>query len=191
VQNTKAEVLSVLDILGYGGTDSIQNTVNFTIGNAEPADPIVYSNPLTLQLNASDLGQTLTISPTEDTTFFSNLTNGTYDLIGLEIGSSGYDLPEATFFSSYPAGWNGIDFQGFTIENLSLTINSITFDSGSNPFHNGQWTDYFYNMTLDVNGEVVPEPSSWVMVIIGVGFLGFLVPKCNLETSGNEGERLH
>jgi len=124
------------------------------------------------------VGKTLTILPSQDPAFFANLTNGESDRIAFQYvtpvgGGGGFSLPEATFFTSYPAQWNGIDFQGYEINSLSLTINSLTFNSpGSNPNGNGEWTDYTFDATLAVNGQAVPEPSSFLFGIMTVGVFG-------------------
>ena len=51
------------------------------------------------------------------------------------------------------SGANGIDFKDFTIQCISLRINSLTLDTpGQDPNGNGIWTDYSINYSLLVKG---------------------------------------
>jgi len=144
---------------------------NFTIGNSTDPNPLpIYLNSLTFSVDASNAGQSIVITAMDNPELFSNLTNGLSDNIRLMNttpagGGNNYYAPESSFFSVYPTEWNGIDFQGYHIDNMSLTVNSITFNSpGSDPNHNGQWTDYSINTTLTVNGSVAPEPTTLQLI---------------------------
>jgi len=85
---------------------------------------------------------------------------------GLGIGQSPL---ESAFFVGVPPGGNGIDLQGFTIDRIDLRFNQLVFNTpGTDPNHNGIWTDFSYDATITFIG-VVPEPSA--AAILGSGFL--------------------
>jgi len=73
---------------------------------------------------------------------------------------------ESVFFNPLPVGNNGVDFQGFSIGSIALTVDNLTLVSpGTNPNGNGIWTDILFRGTISV--YAVPEPSSVVMFAAG------------------------
>ncbi len=60
---------------------------------------------------------------------------------------------EAFSFFGDSSGANGIDFNDYIIQCISLRINSLTLDTpGQDPIGNGIWTDYSINYSLLVKG---------------------------------------
>lgn len=133
-----------------------------------------------LTIVQSDSGKSFVASSTTDSQFdgfAALLTDGTDGNVGggVILGTV-YVSPliggnsESSFFT-LPAGSNGIDFQGFTIDHIDFLVNSVSINSpGSNPNEDGVWTDYNLSGVFQVFGEqivAVPEPSSIGLVALG------------------------
>jgi hypothetical protein len=120
--------------------------------------------------HTNDVGSVFSIDQFSDPGFLgflSRATNGIADNVlgNYTIGSGetfviyGAGGSETTFFTSFPYGRNGWDLVGFQIERIDLTLNSLEFNSpGSNPFGDGNWTDFGFDFTLSFIGVVPPPP---------------------------------
>jgi len=112
-----------------------------------------------LTFNSSSIGQTYYVTQAQDTDFnalVATLRNGTSEFVGYEYnvtGVNGFFQAENAFFSPLPAGNNGIDFQGFPIDNISLSFA---------PAGLGQ-----IQFTISVNSAPVPEPATASLGLIG------------------------
>lgn len=130
--------------------------VIFSTGNT-------YSN--TYLLTTNDAGRMITINGSSDPNFAAlamNLTNGEAGSVGIMywVGptnarwGSGFSEALTNFFDPLPPGNNGIDFQGFPINSLSLLIDTLTFTSpGSDVDGNGLWTDLDFAGRVFLNGD--------------------------------------
>jgi hypothetical protein len=124
-------------------------------------------NSATLQLTASDNGQTVYFLPADDAAFFANLTNGISDNLDFNYdspggGGAGQLGTESNFFSFYTTGFNGVDFQGYDVTDIAIVVNSLVFGPSPN-------TDSL-NMTLEVEGTVAatPEPPPRALLAAGL-----------------------
>jgi hypothetical protein len=128
----------------------------------------------------ADIGTTVYTDAASDpdfTTFVGYLTNGASDTFGRweyfngGPGGGGSGGPESMTFGSVPGG-NGIDLAGFTIDRIGLRLDALTLNSpGSNPNHNGIWTDVSGSYTLLFQEDVpdpVPEPATLSLVATGL-----------------------
>ncbi len=141
--------------------------------NATPTNTIFGQ----FTFHTNDVGSTFSIDAFSDPGFLPFLLRATNGILNTVAESffvggnlSGAEVPETSFFTTFPYGGNnGIDLGGFQIQRIDLTLNSLTFASpGSNPVGDGIWTDYSWNITLSFIG-VVPEPST--AAILGCGLL--------------------
>jgi len=170
-------VLATAHIQNAGvGTAAILNSITMTIGYETNIYLLQTEYPLFEQyaITLNDVGHTFTANAQNDPDFagfVQRLTDGISEPIKVvdSIGSTS-GTPESQFFSTHPAGWNGIDLQGFQIGSITMHVDSLTINSpGSDPNHNGNWTDVFFQGTLTVFG--VPEPSSAALLLPAMAFL--------------------
>jgi len=115
-----------------------------------------------LVFTPADVGKTVTVTETTDPEFnavAAVLTNGVNDPLYFQaLGHPGGGGPfdertEAFSFFGDSSGANGIDFNDYIIQCISLRINSLTLDTpGQDPVGNGIWTDYSINYSLLVKG---------------------------------------
>lgn len=102
------------------------------------------------------------------------LTNGVDDVFAYNLnsflaGGTSAGRPESLFFAGSPNVQNGIDFAGSSIEKIELHVINRISSPGSNPNGNGIWTDYYFDVRLDVFGvSPVPEPSSFGLLLTGL-----------------------
>jgi hypothetical protein len=126
-----------------------------------------------LTFSASDAGKVFPITQAQDPDFNSLralLTNGQSDYMDLELSfdnfstAAGVSSLENQFFAPLPAGNNGIDFQGFPIDNIALRLDSVNIGVSS----------YSITATIFVDSAAaVPEPSVGALTGLG-GFLWLL-----------------
>lgn len=161
--------LATVNISKGFGARSIINSVNASLGfgtNSSLFDQFM--------LTPADVGSKFTLDSSNDPEFAAfalTLQNGLANQIAFRLGGGTSITSESAFFNPLPAGSNGIDFQGFLIGSVSMTVHSLSIDSpGSNPNRDGNWTDISFQATITVNA--VPEPSALVMLSLGVGILG-------------------
>jgi hypothetical protein len=110
----------------------------------------------------ADVGKTVTMIEATDPEFnavAAVLTNGLNDPLYFQIigrpggGGHGESSSEAFSFFGDSSGAHGTDFKDYTIQCISLRINSLTLNTpGQNPNGNGIWTDYSINYSLLVQG---------------------------------------
>src|SRR5262249_51782800 len=119
----------------------------------------------------STLGVTFTATAANDSKFTAVAQRLTDGLNGwLPVSYTGPNKNQ--YFSQVPSG-NGCDLHGFEIVAITERLNSYTYmQPGSDPNHNGQWTDYQYDATFTILGHLVPEPSgialaagAWLLVV--------------------------
>jgi hypothetical protein len=85
-------------------------------------------------------------------------------------GGGGRSGAEPGLFTTHPQAWNGVDLQGYSIGGIELRLNQLSLQSpGTNPNHDGIWTDYSWDALLTIYGTVypVPEPASWSLLLLG------------------------
>ncbi len=136
------------------------------------------SSPIfdTLTLSASDVGQTFPITQAQDADFNSLvalLQNGQSNPLELDLSFNqfasiayGLSTSKSSFFAPLPAGNNGIDFQGFPIDNIALRVDSVNISAGN----------FSIQATIFVDSAPVPEPSAGALASLG-GFLAVFLAR--------------
>ena len=164
----QASVVGSFDIReNIWGHDQIYLTV--IIGEYVDYEPDFMINEvvfLDLKLSTDDVGQTYSVSSgTEFNEAVAYLTNDINDFIEYDVfypsgGGFGCAAMEARFFFGDETGANGIDFAGYNINRISLTVNS--------------WTDPVFNFNASLKVHAVPIPAAvWLLVSSLIGLAGF------------------
>jgi hypothetical protein len=175
ISPAQASTIGSFQIHEQGGSSSIFNHLQLqVIFGVDPISVTGGETVFDLILTSGNVGQTYTISSgAEFDKAVGFLTNGINDVVSLNT----YDYPggggaiqlgsESRLFvvEGYYAGTNGIDFAGYNIDNISLTINNLVFSTPG-----GLWTDVNFDATFNVN--TVPIPAAvW---LFGSGLLGLV-----------------
>ena len=129
-----------------------------------------------------DVGKTFPRSSltSEDFSFWaSRLTNGTDDnvIMAVRMGSVNGGGGATGGLESMPTLFNkfvptqGVDFYGYEITEIDLTVNSLTVDSPGRDWNgDGLWTDFYFDVTFTIYG--VPEPTT--VLLLGLGGLAVM-----------------
>lgn len=120
-----------------------------------------------------DVGETFTQTAvtSPDFNFFASLlTSGTDDQLFIwlhhPVGGAGTLAPESYWLNKF-IQTETVDFYGWQVTEISLTVNSLTIDTpGRNPNGDGIWTDYFYDVTFTIHG--IPEPATLLLLAFGM-----------------------
>lgn len=166
----------VLD-LGYdipfldGASSTLLVTVCFSNDPCEPINGFFADHTL----SSTDAGSTFIATSASDIMFDAKvqlLTNGVDDDVAIDLQSSnGLQVgPESQMFFDHASGTNGIDFAGFAIDSVDLTLSN---DFSVTPDVFSDTTALRGTITLQVFGHVVPEPST--ATLVGAGLAGLLV----------------
>jgi len=166
----------------FGNNAILSNRAEFQFSvyssMADRSYPTLFSQ---ITFGTQDVGSTFTIaSPADDTNFnfmVTKLTDGTNELFNFLMagfnGNSSTGAGRTTSESGIFAGTGtGPDLIGYHIQSFGLHIDSLTIQSpGSDPNHNGNWTDFRGQVTLNIYGSAVPEPSFSLLILLGSGIL--------------------
>ena len=151
---------------GVGGSQATLTSMMVYVGFGPNTNAVLFSQ---FALTPADVGRTFTLNASNDPDFAAaklSLENGIPnavvfgDYYGPGTGWSTHVTSEAYFFDPLPPGNNGIDFQGFSIGSISLTVDALTLT----PRVAGG-TDIHLRGTISVNA--VPEPSTLALVVGG------------------------
>lgn len=71
----------------------------------------------------------------------------------------GFAGGEENAFGALPASYNGIDFEGSTVEAIIVTLRTVSLSSpGRDPNRNGDWTDFTVYADVEIEGTIGPSP---------------------------------
>jgi hypothetical protein len=68
---------------------------------------------------------------------------------------------------------DGVDFEGYIIDNIALTVNELFLDYDADAIKGGL-TNYSYDITYTINGEMIANPEPATVMLFGLGGLALL-----------------
>ena len=154
---SRPEILATVPVAGRGGSPPASASVQFWLyTHSFPADPGSASLFRSRTIHEGDEGDTLVANAENEsdfTAFAALVTNGVDEPVGYLVGATGggsgsITMLESRFFVGKPG--TGPDLSGYTVDSVELVIDAVSIASpGSDPNHDGIWTDY------DFAGRVV------------------------------------
>jgi len=182
---SSATVLGTMESTGAGSGLGEFSEMNFSIFYPPPSQSVPdFSTSLSWSVTEADVGKTLFASANTHETFdncVSFLTNGVDDGLYLLDGHTvlifsigdGFLVTqhESTLISGIQ---DGVDFEGYTIDNIALTINELFLSYDADAIKGGL-TNYSYDITYTINGaETIPNPEPATILLLGLGGITLL-----------------
>jgi hypothetical protein len=183
-----AVVLGTIEYNSAGSRLGEYSDIQFSIGypieiwsNDGHVLGIDFSTSFSWNVTESDVGKTLLANNQTHATFndfVSFLKNGVDDIISLvnsfSLTPAGLP-PNAMYESEYLNGiQDGVDFEGYTIESIALTINELFFDYDADAIKGGL-TNYSCDLVYTIYGEPIPEPGT--VLLLGIGAVAIIIKK--------------
>ena len=152
----------------------VSNTFpDFTLSFAIQTN-VNYSDRVSLfevHWTTNDIGATLTATSATNSRFdifAAKMTDGNTNELYYTLS-----LPSVTVLWSFDepsAYFNGepgspADLQGNQIDSISLKLNSLSLSSGT---PEDPYVLFTYNLTLSAQGQAIPEPATWSLLVVGV-----------------------
>ncbi|MHC4117314.1 MAG: hypothetical protein ACYSWO_07375 [Planctomycetota bacterium] len=183
--SVKGDLLGTMEVYGRGGARFLADTAQFEVyyGSLGSPDGAMLFD---LILTEADVGKTYTVSSgAEFDRAVALLTDGIDDMVINELrlpgfGGGWWHLPQESdaIVVSHPSGAYGVDFTGYNITSMALTLDSLTFDiPGENPNGDDIWTDVEAAGTVTFEGTVVPVPGAVLLGMIGLSIAGVKLRK--------------
>lgn len=137
-----------------------------------------------LFLTPADAGRTFIANASNESDFadaVAVLVNGSNDFIrvavevtdsqdpGSRLGGNDRTYDESFWFPTTPCG-GGPDFAGCVVDGVELLIDSIALQNFDPPV-GGIQTQYTARIRVRVNGQVIPEPTTALLLALGLGGL--------------------
>jgi hypothetical protein len=173
--SASAELLGTHTISHSGGGPRLATAMAFAFGWGEDPPGIVDRLFEDVPVTLADVGHTFAATEQTDphfATIAAGLTDGTSEgvISGQQVrfysyfypdgGGGSHGGPESIFLDDPDL----IDFHGFQITEIDLTIDAFTLTSpGWDPNGDGIWTDYNATVTVSVIGVPIPEPNSLLL----------------------------
>lgn len=174
---SNAAVLGTIESNRAGSDLGEFHEMNFTISYPlHAALGFDWSISLSWNVTTDDVGQTFfaSVDTHENFDIFTYpLTNGFDNLLYLPDGHALTQfptdaLPESTLLSGIQ---DGVDFEGYTIDSIALTVNDLFLDYDADAIKGGL-THYAYDITYSINGaEMIATPEPATVMLLGLGGL--------------------
>ena len=161
---------------GCGSGEFSEITLGIAYPQPLPAEPgstnVGWDRSISLSwdITPDDVGKTFIASADTHTTFdiFTVfLTNGIND--SLDFTDGGFSR-ESAFISGIQ---DGVDFEGYTIDSIALTVNEffLDYDPDFGIIIKDGLTNYAYDITYTINGEMIAIPEPATVFLLGLGCL--------------------
>ena len=165
-----------VDLAGVNGLLVPEATFNLPISVSH------YQFSLFKDVNVgfATLGKTFTATAANDHDF-SSVVQVLTDGFNSQIVVGSFGGPESFYFKNVVGG-NGIDLQGFMIDAVTERLDVYTYrQPGSDPNHDGFWTDIRREATITIQGHAVPEPPA--MTMFAIALAGLMACRCRTGES--------
>jgi hypothetical protein len=170
----------MLEGISYG------NACDFMLGLSEEGAPYTgwhyspaYEPFFSQRVLPSDVGRLYSVSNLAHDTIYPVLINGKQDLLAYAMGwhdPSPISL-EWTYLSGASTNNNGIDFNGYDIDSISLTLMDFQIGNLIDPYANHYCSTMAW--AIEINGRPIltPEPGTLLLTSLGSGLAFILVRK--------------
>ena len=178
----QASVLESTNMTGWGlviGQGVLAPQLNLRFAISDSSNVCWISSPSCLVLldqvlTPADVGRTFAITSLSDPAFPTIAATLTDGLDNMWSFSQFTNLNGGVGRAVSPGPLGGPDFIGFSVTEVDLTINHLVFDQVLLPSSLTTWdvfTEVHPDVTITVQGNSVPEPNTWPILLAGIGVL--------------------
>ncbi len=169
---SSAGIIHSVDVIRSAeGQNQVFEKLLFKLNVGEVA-PFSPGNIVQYEYSIEDIGRSIFFDSGEEflqaTVFLTNgIDNDLTWFVFAPLGGSGYIGTESEFLFGNEG--SRVDLFGETITAFELVINDASFTSpGRNPNRDGIWTDYSYDLTLNIYGVSLPSSYTLFLSVLGV-----------------------
>ena len=167
---------------GFGEFSNMDFSIGYPIEMCKEGGYVLgidLSTSLSWNVTEADIGKTFFASADTHENFdnftyllTNGIDNGLFlpDNHSIFVGIPGPIESESTLISGIQGG---VDFEGYTIDSIALTVNELFFeyDPDGGIISNRGTTQYAYDITYSINGEMIVNPEPATVFLLGLGGL--------------------